>query len=395
MKTKVSVFVIVILVCICILGCGSSSGGSADNNSASGTTVITSIEDMQAVENFSGSLDYEYVFETDCQSDLEQLAETVYTPNGYYIMEYYYPPEGSYKSLMFYDYATEQFVYVCGKSNCSHDDSTCDAYFDTKEYPNSYLWYYEGYLYTSMLEEDYVCMCKISPDGSTRENVCTVRRLDIETIENEDGSISTIIYYPILQMHRGYVYYSTALGSSDTGELGRINLEGKNDTELICTMSLPNDESSIYRIKPYGKYIFFQMGYYEDDDFQTANLYVYDTESDGGIKKVCDEFSFDYTIFDNKVYYFDSNEDICVYDVNSGEAGLFFDLDTGNDYTFMFNSRIFAYDDCLVYEITDLENYEYDEETDTVYTYVYQLVINQDGELVQTLQPDDEKINPY
>lgn len=394
MNTKISILTAFILFCICMSGCTSGdSDDSSDNGTVAKATVIEGADGLNSVEEFSGELDFEYVYETDCQSDLGEYSSTVYTSDGYYIIDHEYDSTEDKKYLKFYDYAAEQLVYVCSKSNCSHNGSGCDAYFDTGTFPMDGLWYYDGNLYVPMLDEDYICICKISLDGTTRENVCTIQRLNIEETEEEDGSVSTTTYYPILQLHRGYVYYSTAINNA-SGELARVKLSGDADAETICALETDeNDMYEIYRIKPYGKYVFFQISHYSGDEY-TGAIYAFDTESADGIMKVCDDCIRDYTVFDNKIAYFDLNDDIYIKDPESGSNELFYDLDTENMFTFDFDSDIFSYDDYLVYKITD-SDVEYDEDTDTYIVNEYQLLIDRDGAVQKILEPEDEKLYPY
>lgn len=60
----------------------------------------------------------------------EQLARFG-AQDGFYFFKSYHPAnqmEEGYDNLMYIDYATGKQVYLCNKSNCSHDDAGCTSY---------------------------------------------------------------------------------------------------------------------------------------------------------------------------------------------------------------------------------------------------------------------------
>ena len=61
--------------------------------------------------------------------------------DGYYFIT----PDMTY--LMYFDYATKEVVPVCGKPDCAHDNSTCNANMMKQSYVVSNIYYHEGYLY--------------------------------------------------------------------------------------------------------------------------------------------------------------------------------------------------------------------------------------------------------
>lgn len=380
MKLKKILRIIIFLCCIGLSAC--SSNNESNNNSQNSNSsvadgiVISNIDELQSISEFAGELDFDYVYETDCQSYVGSYPITAYTENGYYTINY--TDDSGTMYLMFYDYVAEQEVYVCSKSNCEHNDDSCDAYLDENTFTYSGLWYYDGNLYTPMKEEDYLCMCKISLDGTTRENVCTIQRINIETEIDVEGEEIETTYIPDMQIHRGYIYYS-----SSSGALYRIKLDNGKETETIC--SIEGTDAHIYHIRPYGQYVFFQIGFYEDSEYGTeAALYVFDTDEAAGIEKVNDGCMREYVISDNKLYFNDINEDVYRHDFETGEEVLLLDLDTENKYSFTFSSCFFIKGNYLVYELSDIE-------TDDT----YQLLINENGEVERTLEPDDEKLQPY
>lgn len=329
---------------------------------------------------FAGELDFTYVADTDCQSALGTYPMKAYTPDGIYS----YSRLSGNTALQFYDYASGETVYVCSKSNCSHGNPGCDAYFDEETYSfgTSFLWYYEGSLYIPALDGDDLYLERISPDGSIRERSCTIMRLNRQTVANEDGTVSEQIEYPYLQLHRGYLYISTYSPGVDHVELLRVKVDSEEEAETLFSYS--SNYPVLYRIKPYGRYVLFQFGDFLDaagTDI-AVGICAYDTEGDGTISLVRENAYRDYTVIDDQLFYFDGEDNIYRMDLGSMKTELYYKNEVGD-----FESALYEYEGSLVYQICRRESMT---ESFT------QLILDQDGNVVDTRTSEEENlVSPY
>lgn len=294
--------------------------------------------------DFSGEIDFKYVSETDCQSNVGEYPNTAYTNDGIYSLE---PIEGSGDRLLyFYDYASEQKVVVCSKRYCEHNGESCDAYFRQTEYPIAYLWYNSQMLYTLTQEKDYLYIEKISLDGSIRENSCVLTRVDTQTEIQEDGSETVSTYYPEMQLHRGYIYYSTWFFGAKNAGIYRKAIDSDGEAETLYTFD--GENIGLYRIKPYGRYVLFQIGLYNVENL-SSSIYAYDTEK-GTISKMCENVFRDYTVEENQLFYFDLKDNVYCRNLETGKTELFFEI---KENTEGLDNSLFGTEEGLVYQLTD------------------------------------------
>ena len=346
MKIKILVSLMLLCCCMGMCACSKGAGTEKNNKSVKNETENTGSDEPMEIAEFSGELDFDYVYETDCQSERGEYVKTVYTEDGKYYLENI--GESNERLLHFYDNASGKDVIVCSKSNCEHSAEGCDAYFSEAEYPFQQLWYYQEALYTWMLREDYICIEKISLDGSVREESCVLTRLNVESEVQADGLEHSQIHYPEMQLHRGYVYYSTYYPGCTEVRLYRVKLESEEEAELLY--SYQGNNPGLYRIKPYGRYVLFQMGSFSEDYINMdASIYAYDTEEEN-ISRICQDAIREYTVIGNCLYYLDLKDNVYRKDLETGEITLFFETDISTDF---YNCRLFGTEAGLVYEITD------------------------------------------
>ncbi|MBQ3601836.1 MAG: hypothetical protein II992_11635 [Lachnospiraceae bacterium] len=324
-------------------GCASTETNSKGTKDTKEQIEITDAGKSEMIQES----DYGYAYETDCQSNRPSYSTTVYTKEGRYETEgmdgIQGKQSGSY--LQYFDYATGETVYVCGKSNCEHSSDSCNAYFKEENFPMGILWNYEGDLYTPMIEEEYIWICKISPDGAVREKICKVMRQYVE--EKEDGDeISTRYYMPEMQIHRGYVYFTDYYMGCEEATLYRIKLETNAQVESLYEVS--GKGTSIYRIKPYGKYVLFQMGKTKEDSNEIIDsIYAYHTES-AEVSCVCQNSYKDFMVLEQNLYYIDSAYNIKRKNLTDGKEEIFYKAEKNSDKTI--SVRLFDYDKKIVYE---------------------------------------------
>lgn len=219
---------------------------------------------------------------TGCQSEDEQLEDTYILGNDYQYMyvspmegqEVAESPDGYYfmvgNFLYYMDKTALQPVVLCNKPNCLHEEETdpskiwkCNAYFirDSRKY----LTWYDGYVYIHA-EMDQEAnrlgngggMMRISPDGITREIVCSF---------SEDPFCVAI--------HRGKIYYAT--GSYDNSlntsyNIYSLDLARPTEKESLLYKGDKN-KGSFQSIDCYGNHLYFRELYEKDEQWKTSYLH--------------------------------------------------------------------------------------------------------------------------
>ena len=224
-----------------------------------GVTTFTEVTKAKD-DAYNQGTDHQFMYE-------EEQSEQIITsgPNKYYMIK-----EG-------YLYAADKddmnFKVMCNKPECEHNQSKtqkdkmeCEGYFLTSRF----LAYYNGNLYVT--SRHYVKgegggkleLVKLSLDGKKKEVVYTF-----------DKSPTSIA------IHRGELYYSIRDDIDSTGSmyrtrhvLNKVKLGDEKATNLY--KGNLNREEVIEDITCYGKYIYFTVRSYKDDEITSKQMY-YDT----------------------------------------------------------------------------------------------------------------------
>ena len=122
---------------------------------------------------------------------------------------------------------------------------------------------------------------------------------------------STSVSHPDVYIHRGYVYF--LFGREAVPTLRRIKLGG-TEIETVCEST--GEKSTLWCVKPYGDFIFFQEGSYVGEDLYSG-IYAFNTNT-GEITLVKNNVLRNYEVVDNILYY-EKNDKINKYDLVTGE----------------------------------------------------------------------------
>lgn len=221
--------------------------------------------------------------------------EMAYSDDGYY-----FENERSYLSFM--DKVSGKVVPLCNKAECMHYNESyynkeCNAYFDSS-FHLEFLQYYDGYLYTLAYDgEGYVYLYKISEDGSSREKYMTLYKQELSGVNG-----MTEYRFPEICIHRGYVYYTIPF--AEYPKLYRIKLGGDTNEVLF---ELKGERGNMYRIRPYGDFVFFQAGHFVDETMTDINagIFAYNINN-GELTMVKNNSVSTYTLVGNIMYHSDS-----------------------------------------------------------------------------------------
>lgn len=294
-------------------------------------------EELLDLKNYN----LQYVQDTDAQPCFE-WTRMAKSKNGYYYWGEF-PIEKGEGLLMFFDRATEKTVPVCNKPECSHMDESCNAWFDAKssvengdiEYDRSIMMFYEGHVYVIGYDfEGNMYLYKVSEDGSTCEQYMKLYKNE----PTEPGNPNSInCATPEICIHRGYVYYLEAFESEP--RIRRMKMGG--DTEEVV-FKLTGERPNVYRIKPYGDYVFFQAGNFIDDTYIDieAGVFAYNINT-GEIKLVRKGVYSDYVIADNKLYYY-HDKGTNVYDMVTGKEERLEGVNSENDQIYVDSQYVYV-----------------------------------------------------
>lgn len=375
------------LFSLVLLLCGCTSKAQEDTQTGREKDWTEGIEEIPV---FDGEPDFTYVLGTDCQTDLGEYSNVAYAETGVYQLT-----SRSYNGYLLYftDNETGQMVPVCSKMNCTHEDTNCDAYFGSAEYLVPSLWFQDGSLFITKLEKDYICIEKVSPDGTKREKSCTLMRMVVET-DDEGGSTE---YFPAVQIHRGYAYFTLGVYPSETVTMYRVKLDSEEEAELLYTLQASeNGQATMYRIKPYGRYVLFQMGFFkvvEESVQYTVSIYAYDTEN-GEITYFSGDVFRDFTLGEDALYYFDMQDNVYRKDFDAEDGVLIYENDPEETSD---KNLLYFRDGVLVFEKTF---YEMTTDKKTGMSYIsediHQTLLNPDGSVAGIRDTEhDNLIIPY
>lgn len=242
--------------------------------------------------------------------------------------------------LVFVDKVTEKIVPLCNRADCSHNDENCNAHYNTHYsitndesdvvFKLNYLQFYDGYLYTLAYDmSGYVYLYKISEDGSTREKCMKLYK--------QEASVSDGIKIGEVCIHRGYVYYVHAF--EDNPKLRRMRLGG-GEEEII--FELKGERGNLYRIRPYGDFVFFQAGNFTDETCTDINSGIFAFNVNDGKLQLVKENGVATYFVEKDILYYQTAGVISRYDLVTGEKEVLFEDDLNAD---------FSVDDRYIYHI--------------------------------------------
>jgi hypothetical protein len=236
---------------------------------------------------------YGFVFQDLC---IGNIAES---PNGYYFLS-----GTTINYLYFFDDVTKKAYPLCDKPDCLHaDEPDCNKIADCNAFLGSrirFLNYYDDHIYyvsTDVSQTgDYDALYREEPDGTARKLMYKFR-----------------VPVSYLEIHRGFVYYSTDDLSSiqpdqesrtkTKFELCRIKLENPGDPETLYS-----DEQAFGHIEYmlcYGNSIYYSVIYYPSDNIEDCVNFINKTDIDTGkTTTVADNGGAFLTIFKDHLIYF-------------------------------------------------------------------------------------------
>ena len=211
---------------------------------------------------------------------------------------YFYNPVS--RMIMFFD-SKEKIMYpVCGKPDCNHDDTSCNAYLDHSY--NMSVYFYKDSLYLLRTGENGdIILVQEALDGSTRK--------DLFEIGTGTGNTLQPIY---LAFFDNAVYivdlHDNAFLKNEDGstKIRKRTLDGKDDS-IIASFSGPDVQ--IENLKIYNQQVYFTLKSYSSDKDTRTNtffgkgLYTYNPQ-DESVIQLTDDDVWDYTIDSvNKIMY--------------------------------------------------------------------------------------------
>jgi hypothetical protein len=227
--------------------------------------------------------------------------------NGYYYLDNSGTDSVSLVPIYYMDSESGESIILCGKADCKHNSTDCNAILDKHAgYSGQALYYYQEMLYV-ICDDDATGLSyleQIAPDGSYRR-----RLFDI-------GAESTA-YCLVFHNQSVYIYQrqGTVSGYEKTTATIRCrSLDGKEDTVIY---EYTGDGAVIYAVKSYGDKLFFileeesRAGTEEHSEriYKRKGVFAYDYNTKQ-VSNVCNEEVCDYTVDadSNTIWYYVFND---------------------------------------------------------------------------------------
>ena len=271
----------------------------------------------------------DYVFGTDAQTEFI-WGRCAKSEKGYYVWG------ETERNLCFIDSQTLEMVPLCNRPDCMHNDEECNAYFNdfitgAEEVfcDKGHIQYYDGYIYIVGSDHEYVNLYKVSVDGSTCEEYMSLYRVDLSP-NGDYGDMDTtnVSSYssPDIWIHRGYVYYID--NREAYPKIRRMKL-GSDEAEIVYETG--GERPNLYRMLPYGDYLFFQTGNYTDDTIteSVGGIMAYNINT-GEIMLVKKEAISSYGINNGVLYYYVNSDDVIAFDFNTCKETKICHLETSS-----------------------------------------------------------------
>lgn len=228
---------------------------------------------------------------------------------------------GSYYSDGEYIYYTDndntQYIKLCGKPDCSHNDVGCNAYIESYV-----IGCYEDHIYWVNLFEDGrpgYALYRMNLDGTDHEIVYTL------TSEQNSGCSYKI--------HNGYLFYKLRIRSTDSTIISDIlykrSLEPDSTPKEICR---PDEIGEFITFIPTKNNLFIPVFKNNEEHY-----YKYNIESEE-LNMFIENHTNEYTICfgDNNAYIFVSEEGVYKISYEDCSISMECELDISGNYTLYF-----------------------------------------------------------
>lgn len=292
----VTVVAIVVVGTVIFLNSNKVDTGKRDNNS--GTIAITGMD-----SNNEG---------------LTTINNQITKGNGgYFYCEYI----NGGQVIMFFDSTLKESIPICSKANCTHNDSECNAFFSMSEYILSSIYFYKNNIYTFRLKNGMAYLCKVSADGSSREEIAEIMPND-----NENS------LYVLFHDDCAYIYDNKggiALNEEHTETIVKVNL---NTKEVQNVYEYTGLKCAITCGKINGSKLYFTMYKYERNEnsvkTEGMGIYVYDMDTDeSGVVYQGNVTTYAFNNEEQAIYLLKPDEGVYKMDIASKEESLVYAAD--------------------------------------------------------------------
>lgn len=264
----------------------------------------------------------DYTHLTDMQADTDD-SQSYWSTNGHNFAKaeggYYFLNETA-NSLMFFDSETKEYIPVCAKPECEHNNSSCDAYLASGSHLIGSVYYYKGYIYLFKLVNGKAALEQITSDGSSR-------RVIAEVIPNNGTSSLYMAFhagYAYIYDHSGHLHLDEEYTESiievclETGELKNVyEITGVNmaidnaksfgdKLFFVVEQSCKNEETGITALKGQGLFAY---------DYNTHEVYCINKS---------DIYDYFMDIENNALYYYINGEGLYKADIDTMDSRLIY-----------------------------------------------------------------------
>ncbi len=283
--------------------------------------------------------------------------------NGYYYLN-------EQESCLYYlEEESGEYVKLCGKADCQHNTSDCNAYIEGASL--GCVWYADGKVYyTSLNDKSYFTLSCMEEDGSNHEEITQLYKISPNDYVCPMGFLNGDYFYLVSYETEGETLYRVKLEKD--AELEKIEEKGYN---YSCFQT---DGDKIYMNRNKAN---------EELDF-TGEIVCYDAST--GEEEVLlsydgKNYVISFALAEDAIYYTVANEGIMKLDLTDKKESVV--EKNPNCYSFLYYDGTYLYEDNLV----ECDNNYFIHEDNDAYKNHTVTVKETDGTIVETISLADNR----
>ncbi len=310
MKNNIKGTLLIIGILVMLSGCRSNA--SDDNKKVNDNTeaVTNESETEKVIKNFKlTDLMGDVVIDNSIKredSNVSLMNNMYEYKNGYITV---CSKKNNTNNIRYYDKTSDTLAYMCNKPECVHVNN-CISIIPT--FSSESFAVGDGvmcYLQTDQDEEDdevnQVNLYSVSLDTFEKTKISMIYEYNSKGTNIGGNSLNSII-------HNGYCYCKGGIyvGDEEKAIIFRVKLEAGSKAELIYSENVSNSYPIIYKMYANSDKVYWGAGYQNNEV-----VYSFD-EITGEVKKLkeLNENQSNFAVHNDKIYDFDLNYGIYVYD---------------------------------------------------------------------------------
>lgn len=319
MRCKPYIMIAVVLCCITLAAaaCGKSNREESDLPTegypaadAAGAASVTEDSEASSTEAPSGR---SYCIDHKCAyNPITAMPIYAETDDALYYL--------SDNMVYFSDKEYHDWMPLCAKPDCKHNDKNCNAYIDSESLIlyDRYLYYIEGSGMHEFMENSKlkVNLCRMNLDGTGHETVCELR----ERLTPELGYTPDYAVWDFYATNK-YLVVEACFGVAQPRKTEVHRYGYSIDLETLQTVQLFSeygDQIGFLIFEGVGSHAYGQLSYHDGTPVKIADVDL----STGAVRELC-EFAGNIAYYERKVGIHEGKLYFCETDLAKGENGMF------------------------------------------------------------------------